>query len=233
MAQPPAIEPFPQNLARELDAYLEKNQNKTMFTSEKRTEYRYWLLNKDRKIQGSTVEAQHQRNIRQDALKKYTLIDEQLHRLPENVNNRGKITELGYRLVVINHDVFRYVKSVHVDVGHVGINKTWETFNSRYYGVNKDTMKWLLARCAVCLHDRPNKTRAPLEPIVVNKRLERVQIDLIDMRCQPDQQFKWICHLRDHYSKFTVLFPMKAKRAEEVASCVSYRAITIIRDLVN
>ena len=102
------------------------------------------------------------------------------------------------------------------------MNKTWEAFNSRYYGVNKETVIWLLARCAICLHDRPNKTRLPLEPIVVNKRLERVQVDLIDMRHQPDEQFKWICHFRDHYSKFSVLFPLKSKQAAEVAESVCY-----------
>ena len=221
MTQPPAIEAFPSSLARELDLYIEQHQNKTSFTSQKRLEYRYWLLNPERKVDRNSPNAQQQRNIKQDAIRKYILIDNQLYRLPETVNRHGKTMEFQQRLVVTNYDIFRYVKSVHIDAGHVGINKTWEAFNSRYYGVNKNTVVWLLARCAICLHDRPNKTRAPLEPIVVNHRLERVQADLIDMRHQPDGQYKWICHFRDHYSKFSMLFPMKGKQAQQVADCVS------------
>ena len=232
MAQPPAIEPFPLNLARELDTYLQSHPNKTMFTGKKREEYRYWLLNPEKKSQGNSFDARQQKNIKHDALKKYELVDGQLYRQSETVKKRGHGgLEIGRRLVVVNNDIFKYIKSVHIEVGHAGISKTWEAFNSQYYGVNKDTVIWLLARCAICLHDRPNKTRAPLEPIVVNQRLERVQVDLIDMRHQPDGQFKWICHFRDHYSKFSVLFPMKSKTAVEVANCVCSKIISILLDL--
>lgn len=221
MTEPAAIESFPASLARELEVYLQTHQNKTMFTGKKREEYRYWLLDPERKCEGKSTEARQQRNIRHDALKKYILVDGQLYRKSETINKRRhKGVQMGQRKVVVDHDIFRYIKSVHIEVGHAGINKTWEAFNSRCYGVNKETIIWMLARCTVCLHDRPNKTRAPLEPIVVNKRLERVQVDLIDMRHQPDGQYKWICHFRDHFSKFSVLFPMKSKRAEEVAGCV-------------
>ena len=183
MAQPAAIEPFPLSLAKELDVYLQTHQNKTMFTSKKREEYRYWLLNQERKVQGNSPEAKQQRNIKHEALKRYELVDGQLHRRSEIINKRGhRGIKTGRRLVIIDHDIFKHIKGVHIEIGHAGISKTWEAFNSRYYGVNKETIIWLLARCAVCLYDRPNKTRAPLEPIIVNQRLERVQVDLIDMR---------------------------------------------------
>ena len=71
MAQPTTIEPFPFSLARELDAYIQTHQNKTMFTDKKRGEYRYWLLNQERRVQGGSTEAQQQRNIKHDAIRKY------------------------------------------------------------------------------------------------------------------------------------------------------------------
>jgi hypothetical protein len=37
------------------------------------------------------------------------------------------------------------------------------------------------------------------------------------MRHQPDGQFKWIFHLKDHFSKHSMLYAMKSKRASEVA----------------
>ena len=47
--------------------------------------------------------------------------------------------------------------------------------------------------------------------------LTRVQVDLIDMSSQPDGDYKWILHARDHFSKFSWTFPLTSKRAAEVA----------------
>ena len=57
MAQPTAIEAFPAHLTRELEMFLQAHQNKTMFTSKKRKEYRYWLLHPEEKAQGDSAEA--------------------------------------------------------------------------------------------------------------------------------------------------------------------------------
>jgi hypothetical protein len=39
----------------------------------------------------------------------------------------------------------------------------------------------------------------------------------MDMRHQPDGQYKWLFHLKDHFSKHSMLYAMKSKRASEVA----------------
>jgi hypothetical protein len=44
-----------------------------------------------------------------------------------------------------------------------------------------------------------------------------VQIDLIDMRHEPSGQFKWILHIKDHFSKYTQLYPLKSKHAKPIA----------------
>ena len=43
----------------------------------------------------------------------------------------------------------------------------------------------------------------------------RVQVDLIDFRSRPDGEYKWIMHVRDHFSKFSWAYPLKC--ASEVA----------------
>lgn len=40
------------------------------------------------------------------------------------------------------------------------------------------------------------------------------------MRCRPDGEYNWILHLRDHYSKFSWLYPLKSKTSDEVADRV-------------
>ena len=51
---------------------------------------------------------------------------------------------------------------------------------------------------------------------------ERVQADLINMRSQPDGQFKWILHLKDHFSKLTFLWPLESKEASNVYDGIAF-----------
>ena len=47
--------------------------------------------------------------------------------------------------------------------------------------------------------------------------MARWQIDLVDFRTCPDGEYKWICNVQDHFTKFCWLKPLKSKCAEEVA----------------
>ena len=44
------------------------------------------------------------------------------------------------------------------------------------------------------------------------------QIDLIDMRCAPDDEFKWIGHCVDHFSKFHITTYIYYSRVLEIWS---------------
>jgi hypothetical protein len=44
-----------------------------------------------------------------------------------------------------------------------------------------------------------------------------VQIDFIDIRHKPSGQFKWILHIKDHFLKYTQLYPLKSKYAKLIA----------------
>ena len=37
------------------------------------------------------------------------------------------------------------------------------------------------------------------------------------MRCRPDGSFKWILHAKEHFSKFSLVYPLESKEAEPVA----------------
>ena len=58
--------------------------------------------------------------------------------------------------------------------------------------------------------------------------MERVQIDLIDMRHSPDGEFNWIGHFTDHMTKFHILFPCKNKSAPEVAKLIEERVLAYL-----
>ena len=39
----------------------------------------------------------------------------------------------------------------------------------------------------------------------------------MDMRADPDGEYQWILHIRDHFSKYSCAYPLKAKESMEVA----------------
>ena len=75
--------------------------------------------------------------------------------------------------------------------------------------------------------NRPNRTRAPLTPIIAEEWLERLQIDLIDLRHEADGHMKWICHIKDHFTKFSTLFALPSKEAIGVANVLSIHMVIL------
>ena len=58
--------------------------------------------------------------------------------------------------------------------------------------------------------------------------MERIKIDLIDMRHSPDDELNWIGHFIDHMSKFNIIFPLKTKSAQEVAKLFEERVLAYL-----
>jgi len=57
----------------------------------------------------------------------------------------------------------------------------------------------------------------PIQSYTFNKL---IQGDLIDYSHKPDSDWRWVLHLRCHYSTFTALYPLKTKEAGEIANYV-------------
>ena len=210
--RPPTIA-FPDTIKRFFQQWIETRNNKALFDSAKRIRYRWILTAPEAPIRGTKEEKQTKLNERNDALKHFLLIDNQLYRKSLKA---GQLEQS----VVCDYDAADVIEKVHCELEHAGNNKTFQKVNELYYGVNKVMVEWFLKRCAVCLNHRKSNTRAPLEPIIASQVLERVQIDLVDMRSQRDGDMCWICHLKCHFSKFSVLYAMPNKRASTVAGCL-------------
>ena len=160
-------------------------------------------------------------------MKHFFLIDNQLYR-------KSLKTGQQERSVVCDYNAADVIEKVHCELGHAGNNKTFQKVNELYYGVNKVMVEWFLKRCAVCLNHQKSNTRAPLEPIIASQVLEQVQVDLVDMRSQRDGNMCWICHLKCHFSKFSVLYAMPNKKALTVAKCLeTYITHVRIPDIVQ
>ena len=99
-----------------------------------------------------------------------------------------------------------------------------------YFGITRGFVQEFCSHCPVCQLSQPQNTRPPLHPIIENEKdfLDRVQVDLIDMRHSPDNEYHYIGHFMDHFSKFHVLFPLKRKTAEEVSYMIQERVLAYL-----
>ena len=70
--------------------------------------------------------------------------------------------------------------------------------------------------CPVCQLSQPQNTRLPLHPIIEKDFLDRVREDLIDMRHSPDNEYNYIGHSMDHFSKFHVYFSIEEEDSRSV-----------------
>ncbi len=77
--------------------------------------------------------------------------------------------------------------------------------------------EWLLNRWTVFFNHLRSNTRALLEPIIASKILERLEIDLVDIRSQKDNKAKWILNVKGHFSKYTIFYSILNKKASIVA----------------
>jgi hypothetical protein len=67
--------------------------------------------------------------------------------------------------------------------------------------------------CYVCGLKTKQMGQPRLKPIISDKVLQRVQLDLVDMRANPDGEFHWIGHMVDHNSQFHMIWPQKTKES--------------------
>ena len=113
--------------------------------------------------------------------------------------------------------MFETIQRCHQRVGHSGRDKTFHEVKSNYAWINTNAVNLFLKTCCECNTRKSVKKPKAGKPIISLGFLTRVQVDLIDMTSHPDENFKWILHARDHFTKYSWTFPLTSKKADEVA----------------
>ena len=206
------VEAFTPDAIKAFDIYLETSKSRTIFDPSRRAHYRNWLANPDAAIDKSLSKKEQGRlsSEKYRTLHTYHLKNNQVYRNAERL--------YGPRVVATTYDAAQHIIRVHEGIGHAGIRKTHQKLLEEVYGISQDDVGALMSSCKICLVNRQSNTRAPLEPIEATRVFERVQIDLIDFRHEPDERFKWVMHIKDHVSKFSALFAQTSKDAAECAT---------------
>jgi len=72
--------------------------------------------------------------------------------------------------------------------------------SEEYAFISRKMVEEYCKLCTTCTLKRAQNVVAPMQPILTSNFMERLQIDLIDLRNTPDGEFKWICHVIDHFT---------------------------------
>ncbi|CAG8836363.1 3416_t:CDS:1, partial [Racocetra persica] len=78
-------------------------------------------------------------------------------------------------------------------------------------------IKEFVKNCTTCATRRNFPNPVAAKPIISNAFLNRVQVDLISMTSIPNGDYHYICHIRDHYTRYSWARALTSKRPIEVA----------------
>ena len=89
------------------------------------------------------------------------------------VDSRGQLLHVAQKKGEITkpqafvYDAFDFIEKIHAARGHNGYKKTFQRVKKEVFGISRADVQWLLEHCQVCMVNRQNITRAPLQPIIV------------------------------------------------------------------
>jgi len=217
------IQSFPEPIPTDFLSYIaDESTNRAVLSSQRRSQMREILRNPDIQYSKNTYTDRNERGklygFKNWTLKHFELDDGQIYRKAEMA--RG--TEYNRRYAACQWDAFELIAGVHRGLCHSGINKTHERAMELYYGITQGDVEWILQRCTVCNQNAANRAPSSVTPIISQRCLDRVYLDLMDFTSQPDGEYNWVLQIKDHFSRYVWLFALKDKGSEEVARCVSF-----------
>lgn len=129
--------------------------------------------------------------------------------------------DLSYQLVLPEELRPSVLKSLHEDMGHMGIERTLDLVRTRFYWpkMAKD-VEQKIKTCGRCVRRKalPEKA-APLVSIKTSRPLELLCMDFLTL--EPDASgTRDILVLTDHFTKFAVAIPTPNQKARTVAKCL-------------
>ena len=155
----------------------------------------------------------------------------------------------GLLRVVPVSGLYHLVSSLH-NVQHAGYKKVKMVVDREYYGVPRSYVQAFCRTCPSCSKMQPlpipmppkdppkqppqkptpqlvSRARKPPRWRSVDRRMlgRSIQVDLLDMQQTPDGEFRHICHVMDHFSRFHFLFPLKSRSPVEVARGLEERVM--------
>jgi hypothetical protein len=127
------------------------------------------------------------------------------------------------RRVIPISQVVAAITYCHADAtGHRGQDATLHRVNQLFDGLTRPLVRECVKRCPTCQLKAHKQFKAKLNPIIAPQLFDRLLIDLIDKRRQPDRGYHYIMHVADHHSRYHFIRPLRTKQASSVADELCY-----------
>ncbi|XP_068078506.1 heat shock 70 kDa protein 12B isoform X1 [Danio rerio] len=146
---------------------------------------------------------------------RFVLLDGVLYRKRQN----GEV--LTHQLVLPKEFRATVLRSLHDEMGHMGIDRTLDLARSRFYWPKMaQEVEQKIKTCPRCvLHKAPPEKAAPLVNIRTTRPLELLCMDFLSL--EPDRRnFKDILVITDHFTKYAVAVPTVNQKARTVAQAL-------------
>jgi hypothetical protein len=128
------------------------------------------------------------------------------------------------RIALPMHKVFDVIHEAHCNIsGHCGRDATYSVIKANFYNISQAMVNSFIKECSVCVRRNVGRKNLPgaKKPIRSTSFRDRFQVDLIDMRSNPQPdvygtEMKWIVTCKDHFTGFTGFFAIPKKEARFV-----------------
>lgn len=114
-------------------------------------------------------------------------------------------------------ELFDVIHESHVAIGHGGRTRMIKELNRKYKNVTCESVITYLRLCELCQRKQKTSKRGTAATPVLHEMDSRCQVDIIDMRHDPDGDEKFILLYQDRRTKFVLLRPLQSRAADEVA----------------
>ncbi|CAB4395070.1 unnamed protein product [Rhizophagus irregularis] len=120
--------------------------------------------------------------------------------------------------ILVLEEMYKTICLEHVQNVHCGQKNLYRKLRSKWYGVKKKIIEEFVNHCEICVPCRTmSKSTLAARPIVAKRFLSRVQMDLVDLRQYSDNDFKYILHVREHFSRYSWAKPLTSKEPAAIA----------------
>ncbi|CAG8751726.1 7292_t:CDS:1, partial [Dentiscutata heterogama] len=100
---------------------------------------------------------------------------------------------------------------------HSGSKKTYEAISNQFAYIPRSFVELYVSRYTQCCIKRSFLAPIIGKTIVSKKLLQRVQVNLVLFEKYSDNEYKYIAHLCNHFTRFSWTCPLRTKEASEVA----------------
>lgn len=132
-------------------AYLNSNPSTRRIDSSERLDIIAWLRDEDRRP--SSQKDQSRRN--------YVRKTFACNKSDGMLRTQMKGSDQLEKIVVLQDDIIGVVQDIHEEINHAGWDATWSTLSSRYHGILRNDVIFLLRECQVCKHDPRKRQKNP------------------------------------------------------------------------